>query len=260
LLVLALTWWARRLLTLSFDYTRSRMQRREQTGTKSLLLLGERLLKVLIILVALLLILTLLGVDTQTALAGLGIVGVALALGAQKTVENVLGGISLLTDRALAVGDMCSISGRLGIVEDITLRSVRLRTMEQTLLSIPAGTLSQDSIENFSARDKILARTTLWLRYGTSTEQLGSILDEIRKRLAENPKIETGTSRARLVDLGAHAIEIELYAFVLTSDVPEFLAVREDLLLQVVGIVEAAGGGFARPQILGVPQEDTPVF
>lgn len=259
LLVLASTWWCRRLLTLSFNYTRSRMHRREQSGTKSLMLLGERLLKVLLILVAVFLILTILGVDTQTSLAGLGIVGVALALGAQKTVENVLGGVFLLTDRALAVGDMCRISGRLGTVEDITLRSVRLRTQEQTLLSIPAGVLSQDNVENFSARGKILAQTTLRLRYGTSTEQLRSILDGIRKLLAENPDIETGTFRVRLMDLGARAIEVELYAYVLTSDIPEFLAVREELLLQALGIVEAAGVGFARPEIVEVPQGDTPV-
>lgn len=254
LLVLALTWWMRRLLTLSFTYTRGRMQRREQMGRRSLMLLGERLLKVLIVLVAVFLILTILGVETQTALAGLGIVGVALALGAQTTIENILGGVSLLADRALAVGDVCSISNRVGTVEDITLRSVRLRTQEQTLLSIPAGVLSQDSIENFSTRRKILAQSTLRLRYGTSSEQLRCILDGIRKLLAGKPEIEAETFRVRLVDLGARAIEIELYAYVLTSDVPEFLAVREDLLLQIVGIVEAEGSGFARPEMVEAPE------
>lgn len=255
LLVVALAWLMRRLLTLSFDSMSSRMLRRDQTGTRSLLLLGERLFRALIVLVAVLLILAIAGVDVRTALAGLGIAGVALALGAQKTVENLLGGIFLLSDRVLAVGDLCSIANRLGTVEDITLRSVRLRTQEQTLLSIPAGVLSQDSIENFSARGKILARNTLRLRYGTSTEQLGSILDGSRRLLAENPKIEPGTFRVRLVELGERAIEIELYAYVLTADLPEFLAVREDLLLRIVGIVETAGSGFARPEIVEV-QED----
>jgi len=253
LLVVALAWWIRRLVKLFFDYTRSRMRGREHAGARSLLLLGERLFRVLVILVAIFLILTLVGVETRTALTGLGIFGVALALGAQKTVENVLGGIFLLGDKALAVGDMCSISNRLGTVEDITLRSVRLRTLEQTLLSIPAGVLSQDSVENFSARGKILARTTLRLRYGTSTEQLRAILDGIHLLLAGNPQIESGTFRVRLVDLGERAIEVELYAYVLTADIPEFLAVREDLLLQVVGIVEAAGSGFARPELVEVP-------
>jgi MscS family membrane protein len=257
LLVIASAWLIRRLLTLSFEYTRSRMTRREQTDTKSLMLLGERLLKVLIILLAIFFILKIIGVDTKTALAGLGIVGVALALGAQKTVENILGGIFLLTDKALAVGDMCSISNRLGVIEDITLRSVRLRTLEQTLLSIPAGVLSQASIENFSTRGKILVHTTLRLRYGTSAEQLRSVLDGIHKLLAENPEIETGTSRVRLVDFGVRAIELELFAYVLTSDFTEFLAVREELLLQIAGVVEASGSGFARPEIVKVTPEST---
>jgi MscS family membrane protein len=91
LLVIALGWLTRRVLSLSFEYARSRMRRREETGTRSLLLLGERLFKVMIIPLAVFLALAIVGVDTKTTLAGLGIIGVALAVGAQKTVENFLG-------------------------------------------------------------------------------------------------------------------------------------------------------------------------
>src|SRR5262249_48788806 len=107
LLVLAVAWLIRRMLTLSFFYTARKMLR-EKTGTRSLMLLGERLVKALIILVAIFLVLIISGVDTQTALAGVGIFGVALAIGAQKTVENFLGGFFLLTDKVIAVGDTCS--------------------------------------------------------------------------------------------------------------------------------------------------------
>jgi MscS family membrane protein len=258
-LVVALAWLIRRLLTLSIESTRRKIDRRDQTGTKSLMLLGARVLKVVVILAAIVVILTIVGVDTTTALAGVGIFGVAVALGAQKSVENILGGILLLTDKALAIGDSCSISDRRGTVEDITLRSVRLRTPEQTLLSIPAGVLAQDSIENFSTRGKIMAKTTLRLRYGTSTEQLRSILDRIHQLLVERTDIETGNARVRLVDFGPHAIEIELFAYVLTSDWLEFLAVREAILLQIAEIVESAGSGFARPEILQVTPESQSV-
>ena len=197
MLVIALTWLARRVLTLAFARTRTTVWGRDSTSTQSLLLVGERLAKVLILVIAVIAILTIVGVNTKTALAGLGIGGVALALGAQKTVENLLGGVFLLSDRALAVGDTCSISNRVGVVEDITLRSVRLRTLEQTLLSIPAGTLSQSSVENFATRAKILAQTTLRVRYGTTAEQLRSILTGIQRLMAENPKIDTASSRVR---------------------------------------------------------------
>jgi MscS family membrane protein len=202
---------------------------------------------VLIALVAIFAILKVAGIDTTTALAGVGIGGVAVALGAQKSVENLLGGIFLLTDKALAVGDTCFISNRLGVVEDITLRSVRLRTQEQTLLSIPAGVLSQANIENFATRDKMLLQTTLRLRYGTTAEQLKAVLDGIRALLAQHPKLEIETSRIRLIDFGVYAIELELFAYVLTSDGLTFLSVREDLLLQIAAIVESSGSGFAQP-------------
>jgi MscS family membrane protein len=119
--------------------------------------------------------------------------------------------------------------------------------MEQTLLSVPAGILAQSNVENFATRSKILAKTILRVRYGTTAEQLGLMLTGIRRLMAENPKIETETSRVRLVDFGDRAVEIELFAYVLTVDYLEFLAVREDLLLQVVAIVESSGSGFAQP-------------
>ena len=245
--VIALTWLVRRILTLGFARARRAVWGRDSTSTQSLMLLGERLIQVLVLIVAVMAILTIVGVNTKAALAGLGIGGIALALGAQKTVENLLGGVFLLSDRALAVGDTCSVSNRVGVVEDVTLRSVRIRTMEQTLLSVPAGILAQSNVENFATRRKILAKTIVRVRYGTTAEQLGSMLTAIRRLLAENPKIEAESSRARLVDFGDRAVEIELFAYVLTADFVEFLAVREDLLLQVVAIVESSGSGFAQP-------------
>ncbi|MET0988537.1 MAG: mechanosensitive ion channel family protein [Steroidobacteraceae bacterium] len=245
--IVAFAWLLRRLLTVGFARARSIVWGKDRMSTQSLMLLGERLVKALVIIVAITIILLIIGVDTKTALAGIGIVGVALALGAQRTVENLLGGVFMLSDRAFAIGDLCNISNRLGWIEDITLRSVRLRTVDQTLVSVPAGVLAQAGIENFATRTKILAQNTLRLRHGTSVEQLRSILDSVRRILQENPKIEHGTSRIRLVNFGAEAIELELFAYVLTGDNPEFLAVREDLLLEIATIVEAAGSGFAMP-------------
>lgn len=247
LLIVSLTWLLRRMLAFFLERARVSMRRRGQAGTASLILLGQRVINVLIIVVAIFSILTITGVDTKTAVAGLGIGGVALAFGAQKTVENLLGGVFLLTDKALAVGDSCCISNRVGTVEDITLRSVRLRTAEQSLLSIPAGVLSQANIENFATRSKIVAQANLRLRYGTTAEQLRSVLDGVYKLLLENPKIEPESARVRLVAFGERAIELELFAYVSTSDYLQFLSVREDLLLQVAAVVESSGSGFAMP-------------
>jgi MscS family membrane protein len=247
LLIIGVVWLLRGMMTLSFERGRVAMQHASNTGKQSLILLAERLLRVVIILVAIFSILTIVGVNTKTALAGVGIGGVAIAFGAQKTVENLLGGIFLLTDKALAIGDKCRIGDRVGTVEDITLRSIRLRTPEQTMLSIPAGSLSQSNIENFASRSKIPVHATLELRYGTTTEQLKSILDMIRRLLAEDPRFETATARIQLTSYGPNAIQLELFAYVRTCDEVEFRAVREDLLLHIGEVVDNSGSGFAMP-------------
>ena len=246
-LVLCLAWLLRRVLTLAFERARSIAWGKDRANTQSLLLLGERVVKAVLILGALLAILAVAGVDMGTALAGVGIGGVALALGAQKTVENFLGGVFLLSDKALAVGDLCSISNRVGRVEDITLRSVRLRMMDQSLLSIPAGVLAQAGIENFATREKLLLQTMLRLRHGTNVDQLQRILEGIRALLAQEARLEPDSARIRLVDIGQQAIELELFAYVLTVDFTEFLDTRETLLLKIAALVEAAGSGFAQP-------------
>ena len=245
--VIAMTWLLRRILTLGFARARNMVWGKDRTSTQSLMLLGERLLKTLVVVVAILAILSIAGVNTKTALAGIGIGGVALALGAQKTVENFLGGVFLLSDRVLAVGDVCSISNRVGTVEDITLRSVRLRTVDQTLVSVPAGVLAQAGIENFASRQKIPVQAVLRLRYGTTTQQLKQILDGVRERLAGDSTIEKASARIRLINFGERALELELFAYALTPDFGEFLAVREALFLEIASIVEGAGTAFARP-------------
>jgi MscS family membrane protein len=107
--------------------------------------------------------------------------------------------------------------------------------------------LSQSSVENFASRGKTLVQTRLHLRYGTTAEQLGSILEGVGSLIAENPKPETATSRVRLVDFSDRAIELELFAYVLTADGADFLLVRQDLLLRIASIVESSGSGFAQP-------------
>jgi MscS family membrane protein len=129
------------------------------------------------------------------------------------------------------------------------MRSVRLRTLEQTLLSVPAGLLSQSSLENFATRDKILVQSIIRLQYGTTASQLRRVLTGIRALLDEHAGIETATSRIRLVDFGVRAIELELFAYVLTPDHLKFLEVREELFLDIATLVEASGAVFSQPLV-----------
>lgn len=246
-LVVVVTWLLLRSLMLWLQHVRLKLQSRGRTGAGSLALLGERLAKLLVLTTAVLALLALAGVDIKAALAGLGIVGIAVALGAQKTVENILGGMMLLGDEAIAIGDLCRISDRLGVVEDITLRSVRIRTTEQTVLSIPAGVLAQATIENFSSRGKILAQSTLWLAPETPADVLRQVREAVEARLAAHPLVEPGSWRIRVIGFAPRGVELELFAYLRTADVPTFLGAREELLLQVAQAVQDAGATFAAP-------------
>jgi MscS family membrane protein len=247
LVLIGVTWLIRRVLKLLFERASRVAWIHGETNRKSLMLLGERLMNVFVVVVAIFAILTVLGVDTKTALAGVGIGGVAVALGAQKSIENILGGIFLLMDNALAVGDRCSISNRIGYIEDITLRSVKLRTDDQSLLSIPAGALAQSNIENFRTRRKTLMETRLRLRYGATAAQLRDVLSKIQELAANHQRVEQDTKRIRLVGFGERGMEIEMYLYVLTADTLTFYEIREQLLLDVAEIVETSGSGFAGP-------------
>jgi len=234
-------------MTWSLTVFRARAIARGMSGTGSLMILGERVVKALVVIVAGLGIMGVLGFNLTTALAGLGIGGLAIGFGAQKTIENLFGGVSVLADEVIRVGDSCNFNGRIGTVEDISFRSTRIRTTERTELSIPNGTLSTINIENFTRRDKILFNPIIGLRYETSADQLRCVLAECRKLLYEHPKVETASARIRFAGFLESALSLEVFSYVLTKDYAEFTAIREDILLRMMDIVKEAGTDFAFP-------------
>ena len=218
---------------------------RNLIAQRSLVSLARRALDVGIFVAIGLFVLTELDANVPAALAGLGIGGLAIGFGAQKTFENLLGGISILTDKAIIVGDPCKIGGQRGMVEDIGLRSTKLRTEERTLVSIPNGTVATSTLENFRWRDKILCRQTVRLRYDLSADHLRFVLEQLREILARHPKVDHDAARVRVLKLGEYAIEVEVYSYIIVPTYAEFLEVQEDLILQVMGTLERAGAGVA---------------
>jgi MscS family membrane protein len=225
----------------------SRLTASGRMGERSVVSLARRFLEVLAFIVIGLIALSSLGVNVTAALAGLGIGGLAIGLGAQKTFENLLGGISILTDRALQIGDACRIGDQRGTVEDIGLRSTRLRTEDRTVVTIPNGTVANVVLENFRQRDKILCRQTVRLRYDLAPDHIRYALEEIRGILKENRHVEDSTCRVRLLRFAEWAIEVEIYAYILVRDFAEFLAIQEELLLAVVDTIERTGAAVALP-------------
>jgi MscS family membrane protein len=248
-------WLASRLSDQGFNRALNQT-RTHRRGGESILILMQRLNHVGILIIALLVALAFLGLNVTTALAGLGIGGLAVALAAQKTLENLIGGISLLLDRAIQVGDFCKIGDRVGTVADIGLRSLKLRTLDQNLLVVPNGLLAQMQFENMKERPKLLLQQTFSLRIETQVEQLRFVLNGVQRMLDDDAAIESGSSRLRVTSFAGAAFELELFAFVKTGDFREFTGFRQEIILKIAGIVEAAGTRFAAPTRLTYQSED----
>jgi MscS family membrane protein len=246
-LIVGGTWILWRIVRWSMRSVRNRALAHGHVGTGSLMLLGERMIKAVIFVAGALAVLTSLGFNMSTALAGLGIGGLAIGFGAQKTIENLFGGVSVLGDEVIRVGDVCRFGDRTGTVEDIGLRSTRIRTEERTLVAIPNGTVATINVENFSRRDKILFKTNLALRSETRADHLRFVLSELRRLMYSHPKVESTSVRVRLTDVAGAAHTVEAVGYVLTQDYNEYAAVREDLLLRMMDIVDDAGSGLAVP-------------
>ena len=240
------TWLAVRLIDIMM-----KLKDKQWAGTPSgkiaMIQLVGKLLKALVVIVGALVVLYIAGINITAALTGLGIGGIAVAFAAQKTLENLFGGIMIISDQPVRVGDFCKAGNHSGTVESIGLRSTYLRTPERTLVSIPNGQLAVMSLENFAFRDKILFQHKINLHPETTSAQVSEILTEIGKALRDHPKVETSTARANFIRISDAALVLELFAYVLESSYESFLAIQEELLIGAMNIIEAAGTRIAAP-------------
>jgi MscS family membrane protein len=228
-------------------YIRRHLRGVNLTGTTSMLRLARRTIDGLIIVVGVLVTLYHFGVQLTAALAGLSIGGIAVAFAAQKTLENVIGGISLILDRAVRIGDTLRVGETLGTVDDIGLRSTRIRTLDRTMVTVPNGQIANLSLENLSARDKFWLHPILRLRYGTTAEQMHTVLGNIRTLLGETRLVDPTSVRVRFLSFGSSSLDVEVFAYISAKNWNQFLEIQEALLLQIMGCVESAGVQIALP-------------
>jgi len=247
ILVAGTAWLAFRMVNRWGERARIKALSSSKDRSGSIVLLGQRILTVIIVIIAGLSMLYILGFDLTTAVAGLGIGSIAIAFAAQKTLENLLGGVSIIGDEVVRVGEACRIADREGTVEDISLRSTRIRTLQRTELSVPNGQLANMNLENLSRRDKFLLEIGIGLRQETSPAQLRSFLTEVRVLLQADERVGRDNIRVRFVGIGENSFDLEIFCYVLTSNLGEFFAIREDLLLQILDLMAAKGIKLAVP-------------
>ena len=213
----------------------------------SSLTIGRRIAQGAVAVAGVLVGLGMLGVNLTATLAGLGIGGIAVAFAAQKSLENLLGGVVVLSDKILRVGDTVKVGTVQGEVEDVTLYATRIRTLERSVVSIPNGAMMTSQIENLSRRDKFLLRHTLGLRYETTAAEMDAALAGCRRRLVADARVEAASARVRFVKVNVYTLDVEVFAYVLAPDWLAFLAAQEEILLGLMQAVEEAGSGFAFP-------------
>ena len=188
-----------------------------------------------------------LGVPVVPLLAGLGVGGLALALAAQPTIENFIAGLTLYADRPVRMGDFCKVGEHVGTVEEIGMRSTRLRTLDDTLVSIPNAGFSKLHLENYSKRRKIWYHPRIRLRYETTPDQVRYILVEVRKMLYAHPKVLPDPARIRFTEFGTYSLDLDFFAYVDATDFGEFLEIAENLHLRTMDIITRAGSSLAVP-------------
>jgi MscS family membrane protein len=220
---------------------------RDSASARSLLSIGMRAGKVAVAALGVVAGLAQLGYPVASLVAGLGLGGLAFALAAQKTVENLFGSVSLAVDQPFRVGDFVKVEDFVGTVEAIGLRSTHIRTLDRTVVSIPNGRLADMRLESFTARDRMRLACTIGLEYGTRLAQMRAVLQGLERVLREHPKIWPDAVVVRFKEFAASSLDVEVMAWFQTSEWSEFQLIRQEVLLQFMDVVESAGASFAFP-------------
>ena len=206
-----------------------------------------RIVQALVLLVAAAMVLAELGYNINGVLAGLGLGGLSFALAGQDMVSNFFGGLVLVTERPFEIGDWVSTPDVEGTVEDISLRSTKVRTLENALVIVPNSKFTTTPITNWTRMKMRLARFTLGLEYKTSPAALQSTVQAVEAMLKGHEGVHAGTVQVRPLDFGPSSLDVTVQFYTKTTDITEYRAVREDINLRILDILAAQGVSLAFP-------------
>jgi MscS family membrane protein len=247
LAILALGWFLMRLVDVAARQLMDVFEERGDDMGVAMIPVTRKILKPILAVIIFIVALQNIGVDVSGLLAGLGIGGLAFALAAKDTLANVFGSVAIAFDRPFKVGEFVKVGDLLGTVEDVGLRTTRLRTLDRTVIAIPNAQVADSKIENYAFRDRVRLVATFGVQYDTSQDQLRYIIDEFKRYLLDSDLVWQESWRVRFVGYGASSQDIEVYCYLATSDFNEFTAMREQVLLDLGQLVTAAGAEFAFP-------------
>jgi MscS family membrane protein len=247
LIVVSVTWIVLRIIDFLGHVLAKKAELTETTTDDQIIQFAKEALKILTYIFSFLFILgAIFKLNIGGLIAGLGIGGLAIALAAQDTIENVIASFIIFFDKPFVVGDFINIGGEYGVVEKIGFRSTRIRTLEKSYLTLPNKSLINDKLDNLTLRTFRRAKFYVGLTYATNGEKIKAIVGDIQSLLDKHPKTnEDGL--VRFEEFGDSSLNIMVLMYVDTTDYSEFMAVREEVNLKIMEIVKKHGSDFAFP-------------
>ncbi len=237
-LVCSVAWCLVRLVDLFFTHLEAVLDARHDFSSRSMLHLGRRTANVTIIAFSILVVLSNWGYNTSTLIAGLGVGGIAVALAAQQTIANVFGGVSIIGDHPVGIGDFGKFGDLIGTVEDIGMRSTRIRTNNRTVVSVPNSSFAALNLENYSLRDKILFNPVIEVHRNAEEDEVRQLMQAIQRAVEKIDLVDLGPCPVRLIGLTAAAFRVEIFCYVRTPDINEFYEVQGELYLGIDSVLK----------------------
>jgi len=259
LTIVALVWLAYRLVDILSTVMTVRAAKTAGGFDDLLVPLIRKAIKVIITVFAVAFIADNLDIEISSLLAGLGLGGLAMALAAQDTVKNLFGSLTVLLDRPFEIGDSVVIDGVAGSIEEVGIRSTRIRTFENSLVTLPNSNLISAAVDNKGARVYRRWSTTLSFTYDSSPEKLEAFCEGARELIRQHPHTRKDAIYVYLNSLGASSLDVLLYLFFDTKEWNTELQSKHQLALAFLRLAERLGLDFAFPtQTLHVHQEENP--
>ena len=237
----ALAWLLLRIMDLVFKRAENYASNNNHPERLSVLNLLRKVVKVILLAIAAIVILGNLGFDLTTGIAALGIGGVALALGAQKTIENLVGSVSVVADQPVNVGDYCRFGSQEGTVEDIGIRSTRLRTTDRTVVTIPNGNFSSMSIENVSKRDMFHFSQVFYVSRDSDIDKLKEFLEQTQIYITNHPDTNSMLNQVRISGTQQDAYLVEVRCYMTVKGVMDFNQKQTEMILQIAELMQDVG-------------------
>lgn len=254
--ILVMTWTAFRMIDAAGVFFAELSAKTESKLDDQLIPLLRKAAKTFTFILAFILTAQNLGYSVSGLLAGLGIGGLALAMAAKDTLANLFGSLMILIDQPFHVGDWITFKGGDGVVEEIGLRSTRVRTFAKTVVSIPNQALANATVENHSLMPKRRIKFTLGVTYDSTVGQVRTLVEDIEAYLKGNPDIDQEFMLVKFTKFNDSSLDLFIYCFTVSTDWTRHLGVRQDVNLRIMEMVESKGMSIAYPtQTIHLAQE-----